>query len=78
MESQSLAWQLLVAGGPVTLIAMLAVGTVVTELIEQAVTCNSATTTALYVDSIIAPILPDLTTTEQLDDSVERANVSKS
>ncbi|WP_436255953.1 hypothetical protein [Neorhizobium sp. LjRoot104] len=61
-----------------TLIVMLAVGTVVTELIEQAVTCNSATTAALYVDSIIAPILPDLTTTEQLDDSVERANVSKS
>jgi signal transduction histidine kinase len=57
----------------VTLIAMLLVGTVVTELIEQAVTRNSAATTALYVDSIIAPILPDLTTTEQLDDSVERA-----
>jgi hypothetical protein len=52
---------------------MLLVGTVVTELIEQAVTRNSAATTALYVDSVIAPILPDLTTTEQLDDSVEHA-----
>jgi hypothetical protein len=38
--------------------AMLLVGLLVTKLIEEAVTRNAAASTALYVDSVIAPLLP--------------------
>jgi signal transduction histidine kinase len=69
---QSLARQFLLAGGLISIIATLIVGTFVASLIEEAVTRNSAASTALYVDSIIAPILPDMTTTEKLDESIER------
>ncbi|WP_346269393.1 sensor histidine kinase [Rhizobium wenxiniae] len=69
---QSLARQFLLAGGFISIIATLIVGTFVASLIEEAVTRNSGASTALYVDSIIAPILPDLTTTEKLDESIER------
>lgn len=72
-NSLSLARQFLLAGGAVTLCGMLLIGAFVTELIERAVTRNAAASTALYVDSIIAPVLPDMTTTERLDESVERA-----
>jgi signal transduction histidine kinase len=71
-NSQSLARQFLLAGGIVSICAMLLVGALVTNLIEAAVTRNSAATTALYVDSVIAPILPDLKTTETLDDLTTR------
>lgn len=56
-----------------TLLGMLLIGLAVTKLIENAVTRNAAASTALYVDSIIAPVLPDMTTTQRLDESVERA-----
>ena len=36
-------------------------------------TRNSAAATALYVDSIIAPLLPDMQTSQTLDDSVAHA-----
>lgn len=68
-----LARQFLLAGGIVATSAMLVVGAFVTSLIEEAVTRNSAATTALYVDSVIAPLLPDMQTTEVLDDTVARA-----
>ncbi len=71
-NSQTLARQFLIAGGIVSFIAMLLVGALVTTLIEGAVTRNSASATALYVDSIIAPILPDLKTTTALDDVTTR------
>lgn len=71
--SQSLAKQFLLAGGIVTLIAMLLVGGLVTRLIEEAVTRNSAASTALYVDSVIAPLLPDMRRNEVLDETVTRA-----
>ncbi|TWF54462.1 signal transduction histidine kinase [Neorhizobium alkalisoli] len=51
---------------------MILVGALVTSLIEAIVIRNSAATTALYVDSIIAPILPDLKTSETLDDVTTR------
>jgi signal transduction histidine kinase len=70
---QSLARQFLLAGGLVSLAAMLLVGAFVTSLIEAAVTRNSAASTALYVDSIIAPLLPDMKTNETLDDATTRA-----
>jgi signal transduction histidine kinase len=68
-----LARQFVLAGGAVTLVAMLLIGAVVTYLIEAAVTRNSAATTALYVDSVIAPLLPDMQRTEFLDESVAHA-----
>lgn len=71
-NDQTLAQQFLLAGGVVSVIAMLLVGIAVTKLIETSVIRNSAATTAIYVDSIIAPILPDLKTTEALDDVTTR------
>jgi signal transduction histidine kinase len=71
-HNQSLARQFLLAGGVVSLAAMLIVGALVTTLIEDAVTRNSAATTAMYVDSVIAPLLPDLQTTDVLDDLASR------
>jgi signal transduction histidine kinase len=72
-NAQSLARQFFVAGGLVALVAIVLVGVFVTHLIEATVTRNSAAATALYVDSIIAPILPDLKTSQALDETVERA-----
>ena len=69
----SLATQFLVAGGSVALVAMLLIGLLVTTLIERAVTRNAAATTALYVDSVIAPLLPDLQQNTVLADPVKRA-----
>jgi len=71
-NQQTLARQFLLAGGVVSLCAMLLIGAFVTSLIEAAVTRNSAAATALYVDSVIAPILPDLKTREALDDVTTR------
>jgi len=68
-----LARQFLLAGGVVSLLAMLLVGALVERLIEEAVTRNSAASTALYVDSVIAPLLPDMRAAETLDDAVVRA-----
>ncbi|MFI0848464.1 sensor histidine kinase [Mesorhizobium sp. IMUNJ 23232] len=52
---------------------MVLVGAAVTMLIERAVTRNAGATTALYVDSVIAPLLPDMQKTQSLDDAVARA-----
>jgi signal transduction histidine kinase len=71
--SWSLATQFLVVGAVVSVLAMFFVGLVVSHLIQSAITKNAGATTALYVDSIIAPILPDMRTTNRLDDSVARA-----
>jgi signal transduction histidine kinase len=72
-NSWSLAGQFLLAGGIVSLVVMAMVGAVVTRVIEDSVTRNSAAVTALYVDSVIAPILPDMRTNEVLDDTITRA-----
>ena len=71
--ASSLAAQFLAVGGVVSLMAMLLVGAAVTSLIERAVTRNAAATTALYVDSVIAPLLPDMRASTVLDDVVRRA-----
>lgn len=73
LRTLTLAKQFFVAGSIVTIGAVLLVSLAVTTLVTEAVTRNAAATTALYVDSVIAPILPDLTMTERFDDSVERA-----
>ena len=72
-NSQSLAKQFLLTGGVVSLVAMALVGAFVSSLIEDAVTRNSAAATALYVDSVIAPLLPDMLAGQELDDTVSRA-----
>src|SRR5262245_28626518 len=69
----SLATQFLVAGGVVSLLAMASVGAVISKVIQDGVTHNSAAATALYVDSIIAPILPDMREAEILSDPVGHA-----
>jgi signal transduction histidine kinase len=68
-NARSLASQFFLAGGIVSIAAMLAVGMVVTQLIEDAVIHNSAATTALYVDSVVAPILPDMQSEAPLDEA---------
>lgn len=72
-SGRSLAWQFVIAGGIVLLAVMLVVGLWVTSQIRQGVMHNSATTTALYVDSVIAPLLPDLRKSQELDSTVKRA-----
>ena len=72
-NSRSLAAQFLQAGGLVSLAAMIVVGMLVSGQIEAGVTQNSAAATALYVDSVIAPLLPDMQKSEVLGDTVTRA-----
>lgn len=72
-NGQSLVRQFFLLGGLVSILAILVVGAVVTRLIEQSVTRNSAATTALYVDSIIAPLLPDMQRVVRLDEPDSRA-----
>lgn len=69
----SLALQFLIAGGIGLLAVMLVVGLWVTAQIRDGVMRNSAASTALYVDSVIAPLLPDMRKSRELDASVKRA-----
>ncbi|WP_027062111.1 sensor histidine kinase [Mesorhizobium loti] len=69
----SLALQFVIAGGFGLLAVMLVVGSWVTMQIKDGVIRNSAATTALYVDSVIAPLLPDLRKSEELSESVKQA-----
>ncbi len=66
-RSLSLAAQYLVAGGAVFACAMILIGIWVTRMIEQATITNTANATALYVDGVIAPLLPDLRNADTLD-----------
>lgn len=72
-KAQTLAVQFLLAGGVVSLGAMLGIGFLVENQIEEAVTLNVASNTALYVDSVVAPLLPDMRKGEVLGDTVSRA-----
>lgn len=72
-NSQSLAMQFLSMGGAVSVCAMALIGAFVSNRVELAVTSNAAATTALYVDSVIAPLLPDMQSNEALDDTTARA-----
>ena len=69
----SLASQFLLAGGLVSLGMLLLIGSLVTNLIEATVTRNSAASTALYVDGMIAPLLPDMRRNEMLSEGLTRA-----
>lgn len=72
-NSQSLARQFLTIGGVVSVCAMVLIGAFLSNRIQEAVTSNAAATTALYVDSVIAPILPDMQRNHVLDDTTARA-----
>src|SRR3954447_24252809 len=72
-KSPSLSTKFVLAGGLVSFAAMIIIGFLVTSLIEEGVTRNSAAATALYVDSVIAPLLPDMQKNEVLDDTVTHA-----
>jgi signal transduction histidine kinase len=63
----------MLVGGLVSLAAMIIAGLAVTKVIEDNVTRNSAGATALYVDSVIAPLLPDMRRNAVLSESVSRA-----
>ena len=69
----SLAAQFMTAGGLVSLATMVLVGAVVANVIEDGVTRNAAAATALYVDSVIAPILPDMQKSDFLTEPVRHA-----
>jgi signal transduction histidine kinase len=72
-NSLSLALQFLITGGLALLAVMFVVGLWVTSQIREAVTRNSAGTTALYVDSVIAPLLPDMRNSQELSVGVKQA-----
>ncbi|MBW9118356.1 sensor histidine kinase [Rhizobium cauense] len=72
-NSQSLASQFLIAGGCVSIAALFLIGFVVTHLIQNAVIHNSGAATALYVDSVVAPLLPDMKIQGVLDDASAQA-----
>lgn len=69
----TLAGRFFIVGSIFSLCAMVLVGVLVTKLIEEIVTRNAASSTALYVDSIIAPLLPDMAKAEKLDEVSSRA-----
>jgi len=52
---------------------MLLIGILLTRLIEDAVIHNSGAATALYVDSVVAPLLPDMQTETLLDEGSAQA-----
>ena len=69
----SLALQYGIAGGVVLACAMVAIGLWVTRVIEDGIKSNAASATALYVDSVIAPLLPELREDKPLDAGVQQA-----
>ena len=69
----SLAGQYCIAASAVLCCAMVAIGTWVTSEIEDGITTNAASSTALYVDSVIAPLLPEFSDNGPLDEGVTRA-----
>ena len=65
----SLARQFALAGGTVMFLATLAVGFIVSNAIEGAVTRNTGNATALYMESFIAPLTQDLAVQDRLSES---------
>ncbi|WP_210529237.1 sensor histidine kinase [Rubellimicrobium arenae] len=69
----SLATRFAAAAGVVLVLATLAIGAVVTARLEEAVVRNSANATALYMDSVIAPISQQLAESPDLSPGARRA-----
>jgi hypothetical protein len=69
----TLARQFLFAGSIVLIAGMGVLGVWVTQQIETGVIRNSAASTALYVDSVITPLLPEISVSGVLSDGARRA-----
>jgi signal transduction histidine kinase len=69
----TLAHQFALAAAAVLLAGMLTIGFWVTRQIEEGVTRNTAIATALYVDSVISPLLPNLRDDKPLSAGARRA-----
>jgi signal transduction histidine kinase len=69
----TLARQFLFAGSAVLIAGMGVLGIWVSGQIEAGVIRNSAAATALYVDSVIAPLLPNLRASSALSEGAQRA-----
>lgn len=72
-QQLSLAWQFAIAGALVLMLGMTLIGLWVTSRIEGAAVRNAAGATALYVDSIIAPLTQELASSTSLGDGAKRA-----
>ncbi|MCB1424003.1 MAG: sensor histidine kinase [Nitratireductor sp.] len=59
-KRQTLATRFAIIGGMVMIVCAVAVGRFVTARIQQAAIDNSAAATALYIDSLISPLLEDI------------------
>ena len=64
----SLVQRFTVAGGIVMIVAMFVIGSWVSDRIEEGVVRNSATSTALYMDSFISPLSQELATSNRLSE----------
>jgi len=62
----TLTVQFLIAGSVVLLMGMLAIGNWVTQEIENGVTRNKAASTALYIESFVAPRVQELATSNRV------------
>ena len=69
----TLAWQFGIAGGLVLVLGMVLIGLWVTSRIESATVRNTGSATALYVDSIIAPLTQELASGTSLGEGAKRA-----
>lgn len=69
----SLASQFAAAGGIVLIIAALLVGAIVSRRIEESVVRNTASATALYMESFVSPISQQLADSDQLSVNAKRA-----
>jgi len=69
----SLAAQFVVTGSVVLLMGMAVIGIWVTDRIEEGVTRNSASSTALYMESFVAPLIGELTSSNELSPATRRS-----
>jgi signal transduction histidine kinase len=72
-ERLSLAWQFAIVAAFVLVVGMGVIGFWVTTRIEEAAVRNSASATALYVDSIIAPLTRELASSPTLGEGARLA-----
>lgn len=72
-QQLSLAQRFALTGGVVMLLGMAVIGSWVASRIEEGVTRNTANATALYVESVIAPLSQELTRSEGLSPTATRA-----
>lgn len=73
LASWSLARQFAVAGGGVMFVATLIVGFWVARMIEENVVRNTANATALYMESVLAPLSQELSDSDRLSQGATRA-----